>query len=123
MKTHAVITYTKVHYLITDEQNRKLQNCRLDDEIELDGCQVKVKNIADVLTLSKYYEVYPDKRPQYVDKYKQLPGMGYKGIIKRAPGYAVQEMIKGIKKFLSNKKPGECPNAEELLKIMELKIN
>lgn len=63
VKTYAVVTYTGVHYLITENQESQLRNLGLNDEIDIDGNIVKMKNIADILTIQKYYETYPDKKP------------------------------------------------------------
>ncbi len=63
VKTYAVVTYTGVHYLITESQENQLRNLGLNDEIDIDGNIVKMKNIADILTIQKYYETYPDRKP------------------------------------------------------------
>lgn len=79
--THFVITYAKTHFPITDEQNEILRGLSPDDEIDLDGSYVRIKNIAEILSESKYYETYPDRRPpetqnvfqeQYGDINKQI---------------------------------------------------
>ena len=59
-----IITYTKTHYEITEEQNQRLKSLKLEDELILEGCTLKVKNIAEILSESKYYEQYPDKRSE-----------------------------------------------------------
>lgn len=66
MYTHAVITWTKVHYLLTQSQWDALQLMEPDSEIQIDGGWLKANNIADRLTIDKYYETYPDKRPEEV---------------------------------------------------------
>jgi hypothetical protein len=61
IKTHAVVTYTKVHYLITEEQAMKIGQQSMDAEFYLDGNLVKMKNIADILTIDKYREAHGTK--------------------------------------------------------------
>lgn len=66
MYTHAVITYSKVHYLLTQSQWEALEVMEPDHEIKLEGGYVKAANIADRMTIEKYYETFPQKRPEEV---------------------------------------------------------
>jgi hypothetical protein len=121
MKTHVIITIPGGHYPITGEQNKALMQKNMDEEVIIDGCTIKLRYISEVMTTQKYYETYPNKRPAPTDNFKGLTGMGFNGIIKRSPDAARQGMIKGMKKFLSDKKPGENSHAEDFLAKMELK--
>lgn len=91
-----VITYSKVHYPITEEQNNVLKTLKLGSEIELDGCSVKVNNIAEILTEEKYYEAYPDKRPETTpdnfSKYEDV--IKNKHVSKRAKELMMQGFLK-----------------------------
>lgn len=64
VKTHAIITYTKTHYLINAKQHEALKTLGGGEEIVIEGNRVKGNNIADIMTIEKYYETYPAKRPE-----------------------------------------------------------
>lgn len=75
MYTHAVITWTKVHYLLTQSQWDLLATMEPSDEIMVEGSYLKPNNIADRLTIEKYYEAYPAKRPEEIrDDFKNQYG-------------------------------------------------
>jgi hypothetical protein len=65
IKTHVVKTFTGGHYHITAEQEIRLRSLSENQNIEIDGSIVKGKNIAEVVTTEKYYEQYPQKRPEH----------------------------------------------------------
>ena len=114
MKSHAIVTYTGVHYFLTSQQELILRDKKLDEEIDIEGCLLKVKNIADILTIEKYYETYPQRKPTDVDKYKTLEGLGYDGIVKFADGEALQGMIKGLKRYIASTPENPvCPNGTD----------
>lgn len=102
-KTHAIITYTGVHYLITPEQHEALKQLRLEGDIKIDNNTIKARNIADILTIQKYYETYPDKRPPLVDRYKNIQGMGMEGIVKNSHTKMLEQIAKGLRKHIGSK--------------------
>ena len=94
-----IITYTKSHYEITEEQNKRLKELELNDELEIDGCTLKIRNIAEILSESKYFEQYPDKRPeethnQFEDQYGHLHNQQ----IRKPTGRARELMKQGFVK-------------------------
>jgi len=61
-----IITFSKVHHKITEAQREKLLASDTN-QIELpDKSIVKVNSIAEILPENKYFEAYPDKRPERV---------------------------------------------------------
>ena len=136
MKTYVIITYAGTHYLITDEQELKLRDVKSHSQFKIDGSMIMGSNIAEVMTISKYYETYPDKRPQITDRYKELPGMGMAGFIKRAPGEHLRGIISGLKNYINSIKQNPIKNKwgdkawyqgteapKELLKMAEQSLN
>ena len=121
-QTHAIITYSKTHYLITDEQNNDLMEKTLDDILLVDGNAIKVRNIAEVMTISKYYESYPDKRPQRIDEFKNLDGMGFGGVIANSRETALKGIIKGLKRYIESDKYQGTEAPKELLKVAEQRL-
>jgi len=120
MSKAVIITYTGVHYVVEEEQALKIAELPHDGEAYLNGSLIMRKNIADILTLEKYYETHPNKRPLIVDNYKFLDGMGYTGIIKKVgKGKAMKSMIKGLENYITsdNYKGTEAP--KELLSLMK----
>lgn len=63
VKTHAIITHSKAHYFITSTQEKALVKLGMDDRIAIDGNLIKGSSIAEVMTLEKYYETYPGRKP------------------------------------------------------------
>jgi hypothetical protein len=65
VKTHVIVTHSGSAHFITSEQNDRLADVGLDDLMELDnGEKIKGSSIAEVLTIAKYYETYPNRMPQ-----------------------------------------------------------
>ena len=112
LKTHAVITFTNVHYLINQSQYSFLSRAGKGEEITVDGNLLKTNNIADILTLEKYYETYPEKKPLV---YQPLPD--YERVVynKQQLIKALSEIIKGFKKH--------SPQSQKILEYMEMKLD
>ena len=119
MKKIMVITYTGIHHEINEGQAIEIAKLETDGEIFIGGNMLKRKNIADIVSMNKYYESYPNKRPAYVDKYKDFMGIGMGYNIKKVPYNALLEIKKGLEKHICNN-GGE--KAKELLKKLNLKI-
>lgn len=63
VKTHVIITHSGSHYFVTAEKERKLELVGLDDLFDVDGeNKIKGSSIAEVVTVAKYYELYPEKQ-------------------------------------------------------------
>lgn len=120
---YAIITYSGVHYLITAEQELALRDKHLDEELEIDGSILKVKNISDILTIEKYHETYPQRTPgRELPEFNKLPGMGMEGIIKNSHETAIKGMVAGLKKYISSDRYQGTEAPLELLKQMEKKL-
>ena len=91
--------------------------------IHIGGQLINLSSIKVLCSLEDYYVQYPNDRP--VQNYKDFTGQGVLGVLEKHKDNKVglKGMIKGMKHFLSDKKPGECKNAEGLLELMELKLN
>ena len=74
------------------------------------------------MTISKYYETYPDKRPPVTNRLKELPGMGFSGIIANSRETALKGMIKGIKYYINSDKYQGTEAPKELLEMMEKRL-
>ncbi len=62
VRTHVIITFSKSHHFITQKQNDWLVNQGRDIKFTVDGNSITTNNIAEILTIEKYYETYPDKQ-------------------------------------------------------------
>jgi len=136
MNTHVIVTYTGVHYFVTAEQEVSLRSKALDEELVVEGCILKVKNIADILTTAKYYETHPRKKPVNADRFKTLEGMGFAGMIKNSRETAIKGIINGLKQYLNSTEENPIKNRDgeiryyrgtdaqkELLKLAEASLN
>jgi len=115
-----VITYTGIHHEINEEQAIQIAKLETDGEIFIGGNMLKRKNISDIVSMNKYYESYPNKRPAYVDKYKDFMGIGMGDNIKRLPYNALSGIQKGLERHISN--TGGADESRELLQKLNLKI-
>jgi hypothetical protein len=117
LKTHAVITFTNVHYLINQSQYSFLSQAGKGEEITVDGNLLKTNNIADILTLEKYYETYPEKKPL---SYQPLPDYERVVFSKEKLVRALSEIIRGFKKHFGDRKLP--PQSQNILAHMEAKL-
>jgi hypothetical protein len=123
MNTHVIITYTGSNYPITAEQELRLRDLKLEDQIDINGNLVKARNIAEVMEIGKYYETFPDKRPPIVPPSKQFPGVGMEGIIKREKRtMALKGIIRGLEKHINGKSYLGTDAPKELLKLAKQRL-
>lgn len=74
-KSHVVVTFNNAHYFITPAQEIALQGASLDDMMNFEGSKVKVSTIGEIMTIEKYYETFPDRRPDPMATVKKVfPG-------------------------------------------------
>ncbi len=88
-------------------------------EILLNGSLISFSSISKILSLGEYFDQYPNERPFYQDRYKDLAGLGYEGIIKSVPCQRLEQMIIGIKRYINSDRNQKTGYPEELLAIME----
>ncbi len=122
MKKCVIMTYSGIHYIVEEEKALNISSLAPDGEVMLDGNLVKYKNISDIISLDKYIESFPDKRPQYFDRYKNIESYGFDGTIKHAKGDALKGMIKGLKNYISGDQYQGTNAPLELLEKMENKL-
>lgn len=114
-KTHAIITYSKIHYLVTADQANTASMLKKDEERKFDGNLIKGSNISDIVTLDKYYETFPDKRPAqslfrndpklFEQKKFNIENLTIKGL---------EQLIKGLGKYISSTEQNPImPNGKE----------
>ena len=73
MQSYYLLTYSKVHHKITQEQKDKIMDAQFTRMNMPDGSVVSNSNISDILPESKYFETYPDKRPEEVrNEYQEV---------------------------------------------------
>jgi hypothetical protein len=99
------------------------------DSIMINDWYISIGKIGELISMEEYRQRFPNVREDLLPapKLKTLDelGLGFTGIIEKHKDNkaGLKGMIKGMKHFLSDKKPGECKNAEGLLELMELKLN
>lgn len=121
-KTYAIITYAGTHHLIDNDQEFKLRSLKPGSTIYLDGNRITGSNIAEVLTIGKYYETYPDKRPIYKDVYKTAEGLGMDGIVNTSRDNALASLKKGLKKYINSNNYQGKDAPKKLLNRMEIAL-
>ena len=61
-----IITMSKAHHEITEEQKNSLMATKATQFELNDGSIVRLNTISEVLPEDKYYQTFPDKRPEEV---------------------------------------------------------
>lgn len=109
MKSHAIITYSKIHHLVTEDQAIKISMLPPDGEAMLDGQLLKRNNIADIITIENYYKNFPQKKdqqsllPQNDPKLLEERPLGINGVIRQTNNvFALDQIARGIKKYMSS---------------------
>jgi hypothetical protein len=118
VKSHVLVTYNDSHYFITPRQNEALKGLGKEDRIELDGNSIKVSNISEIFTTQKYYETYPNKKPE-IQRGDEFAKYGRIDAFKIATSKsAVEGLIRGLKRFIDEEKSEgrQTPKADEMLK-------
>lgn len=105
VKTHVIMTFTKSVYFINEAEHRKLINTGLDEMFMMAESTIKASNIAEIMTVRQYYEMYPDKRPVKAESFK-IPKEEYepfdlnKHLIKNRR--RITYSIRGIEKHIAD---------------------
>lgn len=109
VKTNVIITFTKSHYFITDQQNERLKKLSLTDKIEINGNMVSIGNIAEIQTIEEYYKQHPEKewqepRNAFKENYGDIDlnktinrPNAIKGIIRDLKQFIAEQEFKGVK--------------------------
>jgi hypothetical protein len=117
-KTHVIVTFTKTHYFITQKQYDAINQLSVDghtDSVEIDGSRIFFKNIADIPTLDKYRESFPDKVSDTHQPYSEPP----KETGKLFEGDALAKLIEVLEKdYDKHKTEGR---RRQLVSLKELK--
>ena len=102
-KTHVLISFTGVHYFINADQEKQLSKVGDKDRINIDGSVVVGKNISDVLTIEKYYQTFPNKRPSY--NRQDFTGLSdiIRNFSEERKQKAMQSIITGFKKHFQGR--------------------
>lgn len=107
--THAIITFSKVHHLVTEDQAMKISMLPPDGEAMIDGKPplIKRNNVADIITIEQYYRNFPQKKDQQSllpkNDPKLLEAKGIDGIIRDTNSvFALEQIKKGLEKYIKS---------------------
>lgn len=105
--THVIITFTKAHHFITNVEHDLLRSLGAREIFETaDGNQINASNIAEIMTVEKYYDTFPDKSGVKVqDNFPHEEFKGYSGIIDSTGKTALNSLVKGFKKHGKESNP------------------
>lgn len=120
MSSFYIITYSKVHHKITQEQKDKIMDAQFTRMNMPDGSVVSNGNIAEIVTEMKYFETYPDKRP---DSVRDIFGENYAEFNRqiRQPTTQAKELMR--KGFVKCRKEVFGESEEEArIKFKEFKL-
>jgi hypothetical protein len=130
VNTHVIVTYTKSHHFITHSQYEALPDLGSKDWFQSsDGSRITGGNIAEVLTIEKFYEVHPDLKPavEFHRTDELMKELGFAGTLEAVADNglkAMQSFVEGLKNSIrymqDNKQP--TSNAEKLLKRAQFKL-
>jgi hypothetical protein len=124
-KTHVIISFTGSHYFINEKDEVRLRTVGGDDNIVINGSVLKGKNIAEILTIKKYYETYPNKKPN-INSYGELPKVEPKKYTKQRYIRCIKYVRDGFLRGVSNRnnlKPNQKPILEKMNNAINQAIN
>lgn len=121
--THAIITYSKSHYFLTNEQNEYLKRIPLTGSIEINGNIIKAANIAEIMTMAEYWHQH-ETREEHIN-YPELPKIIPATFSKQRTIRALESIIRGFKQHFGERElPPQSKiqlfKMEERLKIAKL---
>lgn len=93
-----IITMSKAHHKITEQQKNNLMRAEAS-QVELeDGSIVKINSIAEIIPENKYFQTFPDKRPAEERNYFEGNAREYNAQIRKPTKHARELMQKGFVK-------------------------
>lgn len=130
IKTHVILTHSGSNYYITTKQNENLTNIGLDDFIVIDNNKIKGSSISEVITIDKFYEIFPDKKPipEQPNYFSDIDFIDFRS--EKLSRDGLKSMIIGIKRAIdefraSGKEPYKAlallAKAEKALKLKQSK--
>ncbi len=120
--THVIMTYSKIHYKITEEQAIEAASLQNNEERSIAGNLIRRANISDIVTMEKYYETFPNRRPTMSDMYKKLPTGGFETLVKNSPDRALRGFIAGLQRHINKTDTPEKSPSRLLLAKMQDKL-
>lgn len=118
-KSHVIITFSNIHYFITQQQYDKLMELSSGGQkiegIDIDGNYVKFSNISDIPLIEKYRESFPEKSSDTHQPYSQQ----LEDTKPRFSGDALEKLIEVLEK--DYKKNPTPKRRVQLLKLKETK--
>ena len=122
-KTHAIVFWDKSYKLLTNKQyeNIYMLSSQGLERFDLNRSLFNFKDISKMISLSEFYELYPDKRPVSYEMPKdQIDRTIYRSKNKKR---TLKQLIKGLKRHINGVKFKGTNKPALLLKKMELKLN
>jgi hypothetical protein len=98
VKTHVIITFTKSHHMINQKQFNVISQMGAGQQILIDGNLIKTNNIAEILDIQKYWEIYPQNK-SYGQPYSDLPRISIDKLTKSATKANLEAFKKGLAKY------------------------
>ncbi len=99
VKSHVIITFTKSHHFITQKQHDSLINMGQHTQIIVDGNIIRTSNIAEIISMEKYYETYPERKPNnYGQPYPEVKG----NVFTRASKNGKERFLIGLRRTTPN---------------------
>jgi hypothetical protein len=123
VKTHAIITWSKGAYFITENQHREVMKLGLNDSITIDGCTLFGKSIAEIITVDEKKKRDNDLRELPPDYYQNYTGVD-KTLVNMTPERrrnALDKIHKGFMKHFEGRPVPICANT--ILKNMQFKMD
>lgn len=116
IKTHVIITFSKSHHFITSKQNDWLIRQGKDVKFTVEGSSVTTNNIAEILTIQKYYETFPDKQPKtYGQPYSEQEPITFDGVVSQAErAFKLERLLIGMRRTANPNNP--------LLRKIEMRV-
>jgi len=93
-KKFMLLTYSKLKYIITEQQEKALRNTPDKSDVIINGNKINSSNISDIIELGEYYRQRPEEKPAVeLPTFKSEAPIPFSLAKNRR---ALQSMIKGL---------------------------
>lgn len=117
--TDVILFIDKSIIFISDENGQIKKACLEKDRVVISGNIINTASISKILSVSEFYEQYPDKKPVVRKEFNANSFIVKRLENEKAP---LEGMIRGLKKYINSNENQGTGNPERMLKKLETKL-
>jgi hypothetical protein len=126
VKNYIIVFYDKSTLNITQKQADEIfkKSCSEAKGVKINNQYYSLNSMSKIIELKEYYRQYPEKEPQIINYFPDLPVLPKLSEIKEKEKQIkrIKAMIKGLNKYLKENNPQKNSNSRLLMIKMEEKL-